>query len=715
MSEQALVRASPTSHWVPRQRTALHRAAMVGDAETLSALIQGGCALDLQDRDGNTALHEASWHGFSPCVKLLVKAGADVNVRNKAGNIALHLASQNAHVPSTRLLLLGGSSVNAKNNVGETCLHVAARYDNRDVVKILITSLCVLSEKNQRGDTALHIAATLNHKKTVQLLLAAGIDANLRNNAGRTALDKARDNDHNELAVLLAKAPQVHCFLRRRTVKRQRERQRSQSACRVETEPNQVAVVEQGSSSATEDVLGNEQPEQSKDFKTHLQNKVTSPICHDKTRKREEKDKIWVEKKAKNHDKKQLSFEDSDKVDVQFGGSYQIYTLFRDKDGNVKQSPAHGCHCKPLLKKLERELQSTQEEMRLQILNIQQEVNNRMAQMERCSRKQIKVAYMINQATVAAERRHVMYRMKQQAAQGLYYLQDLLFCLGCDVLLCVSEQAAVRGGMKRWCMSQLQTRDAPITPTNAPYSKLVHSPSAGQSCGGSDLESVPLLSVLSGDSSSSLATYVNIAPSWSSCSLGSEQSSGNYFEMMTDRSPDDYENSSLFPPFGSHGWLSSVSPLRPPVEVQDSGSSAVVTVKGEGFMSSSLTSSDITPRWVPPQGPRRQELVRVGHYQDRTMEVYKDHPPAESTCPLERSDLHAVEVTQRFFETVSTQLELWYERKILEVERQTEVQAQKDKQELLKQISTLEAELQSLRTNESTDCTTQDQSAELEN
>ncbi len=58
------------------------------------------------------------------------------------------------------------------------------------------------------------------------------------------------------------------------------------------------------------------------------------------------------------------------------------------------------------------------------------------------------------------------------------------------------------------------------------------------------------------------------------------------------------------------------------------------------------------------------------------------------------------QVTQRFFETVSTQLERWYERKILEVEQQTELRAQQDRKELLQRISVLEEELQRLKTNE---------------
>ena len=62
--------------------------------------------------------------------------------------------------------------------------------------------------------------------------------------------------------------------------------------------------------------------------------------------------------------------------------------------------------------------------------------------------------------------------------------------------------------------------------------------------------------------------------------------------------------------------------------------------------------------------------------------------------------LPSCKVTQRFFETVSTQLEHWYKRKIVEVEQQTELRAQMDRKELLLRINTLEEELQRLKINE---------------
>lgn len=95
-------------------------------------------------------------------------------------------------------------------------------------------------------------------------------------------------------------------------------------------------------------------------------------------------------------------------------------------------------------------------------------------------------------------------------------------------------------------MSQLKDVDINI-PAKAQYYKLLPSPSVEQSVADADLESLPLLSVVSGDSSTSLATYINILPSKSTYSLGDpeqeQMGNGTYFEMKVDRSPGMSKNS----------------------------------------------------------------------------------------------------------------------------------------------------------------------------
>lgn len=76
-------------------------------------------------------------------------------------------------------------------------------------------------------------------------------------------------------------------------------------------------------------------------------------------------------------------------------------------------------------------------------------------------------------------------------------------------------------------------------------------------------------------------------------------------------------------------------------------------------------------------------------------------PPAagsEQTAPHLRDTSQALEITQYFFEAVSTQMEKWYERKIEEARSQASQKAQQDKATLKEHIKSLEEELAKLRT-----------------
>ncbi|XP_044023319.1 ankyrin repeat domain-containing protein 6-like isoform X2 [Siniperca chuatsi] len=467
--------------------------------------------------------------------------------------------------------------------------------------------------------------------------------------------------------------------MRGRTIRKQRERltaeRRNQSVTKVEILPNKdsSSVVEETPSSEqmesrTAVKVGPHQQQKQKQQQHYHKTTISSPYSYHKRRRVKEQTLNEDDlRKGKNdfHIKKDPLCDGEDSS-AQNEKPYQLYTLYRDKDGNIRQAPGNGCHCKPLLKKLEGQLKATNKEMRLHILNIHEQVNSRLSKMDRRNRH-----------------RQVSHELK------------------------------------RWCiMSQLKDMDV-HNPVKAQYYKLLPSPSVEQSVADADLESLPLLSVVSGDSSTSLATYVNILPSKSTYSLGGpeeeQMGSGTYFEKKVDRSPDDFENTALFPLPADHTsglLLGSVDPRWQPPGVQDNPIAAVEPLCGECFSSSSQPSiSDHGPRLIQHQKQSYDRQCRK-HFAElmssymraevhaegtRTLEFDR---PTEPTLSQEKNNLHAMEVTQRFFEAVSTQFECWYERKIVEVEQQTELRAQQDRKELLQRISTLERELQMLKTNE---------------
>ncbi|XP_021323060.1 ankyrin repeat domain-containing protein 6 isoform X2 [Danio rerio] len=679
-------------------QTALHRAAVVGNRDAVSALIHGGCALDLQDKEGNTALHEVSWHGFSACVKLLVKAGADVNLKNKVGNSPLHLACQNGHSQTAQVLLLGGCMPDSKNNAGETCLHFAARYNHLAIIKMLLGSFCSVTEKNQTGDTALHVAAALNHKKAVSLLLEAGADANIKNNTGQTALDKARDNNNRELAILLAKSNQVQRYARGKTVRKRRDVSRAQR--KTQSLPRVHKPRKKDDSEAAEDSINSDQA-----FQRIQPEHRAATLSPDNRRKNTSPGRTPVllrEYDLYERGVKPSSLSSPDQHQTP-AKAFQLYTLYRDTDGQIKQAPAKDCHCKPIIKALEKKLKATEMEMRTEIHTIQEEINCRLGRIEQKNKHQIKVLEKLTQERVSAERMECHYRINQRATLERMEGQR--------------KQAAASNAVKSWCMSKIEDLEVRMPETQ--YYKLLRSPSAD-----SELEGLPLLSLVSEESSSSLATYVNVLPTpgASHKSLEFEDTLGKrYLKIKQNGSSDDYHNITA-QPMVKHKPLSrslATADLQwQRSELQEAEISKHRSDKGHELCDSSTSSSRSTSSktFNDSDSISRSAWKHSKHLKDRikahraqtqqsttvnTLEVFSQRP-AEATFTQERANLHAVEVTQRFFETVSTQLERWYERKILETQRSAEHKALQDRSRLMEKISSLEEELRRLRTDHST-------------
>uniref|UniRef100_A0A8C7D9K5 Ankyrin repeat domain 6b n=1 Tax=Oncorhynchus kisutch TaxID=8019 RepID=A0A8C7D9K5_ONCKI len=582
------------------EQTALHRAAVVGNSDVISALIQEGCALDRQDKDGNTALHEVSWHGFSQSVKLLVKAGANVHSKNKAGNTALHLACQNGHAQSSKVLLLGGSRPDSKNHVGDTCLHVAARYNHVSMLRILLGAFCSVGEKNQAGDTPLHVAAALNHKKTVRLLLEAGTESSIRNNAGQTALDQARDHNNPDIALLLTKAPQVSTGLPSLSdlVARKHE------------------VVEASAGKSTNRKL------------------KEKPSLSDPLRRRENK-----------HGKKRRG---------QLRGSspqppphnykaYQLYTLYRGKDGKIMQAPINGCRCEPLIIKLENQLEATKEEMKTEIHTVQDLMNNKMGQLDRKNKHQIRALDKMTVERVSAERTECQHRIDQRAMQERQEGEK--------------RQASVVSELRNWCLAKLQNIEVRVTgdPRNA---KLRQSSSMAEG-----------LCISSPTAAKSLSPSPQVV-------------------RPKERS------------------LCSTDPRRPYQGLQDMALLDLAPSRGGNNQRASSLSPATERRCSTRQDKdcdrergRDKGKHHKRHSQGRTKAKGASVGQAEGTQTLGRENMHALEVTQYFFEAVSTQMEHWYERKIQEARWQADQRAQADRAALVERITYLEDELRTLRTN----------------
>ncbi|NXF92421.1 ANKR6 protein, partial [Eubucco bourcierii] len=639
-------------------QTALHRAAVVGNTDVIATLIQEGCALDRQDKDGNTALHEACWHGFSQSAKVLVKAGANVLAKNKAGNTPLHLACQNSHSQSTRVLLLGGSRADLKNNAGDTCLHVAARYNHLPIIRVLLSAFCSVHEKNQAGDTALHVAAALNHKKVVKLLLEAGADASVVNNAGQTPLEVARQHNNPEVALLLTKASQVSRFNRGRSLRKKRERLKEER--RAQSVPRDEVVQSKGSVSAADDTPSSDQPPQQKSDPKDEHHSTSPDPKGKRSKKKKPKEKVsahsdpispadqqTLPRPQQNLPKRRTKHHCSSPPPPHEVRAYQLYTLYRGKDGKVMQAPINGCRCEPLINKLENQLEATVEEIKAEFGTVQDKMNVKLGQMESKTQHQLRVLDKLMAERLSAERAECLQRLQQHAelekSQG------------------EKRQISLVDELKTWCMLKIQNLELK----------------------------------LSGDSRSSRPKSTLSTCTEQQLIVGRAASSSAPAQDV--RPKDKAVGSSTF--HRCQQELSSSEPLGSKlrhVKVQAALQPLTEPAKTEPQSSCFINKGTQTKKSSKSGQSRHKALHHAGAHQGQEQQpsaLPAGQPPAPA-----RDTSQALEITQYFFEAVSTQMEKWYERKIEEARCQANQKAQQDKAALKEHIKSLEEELSKLRT-----------------
>uniref|UniRef100_A0A670I5Y0 Ankyrin repeat domain 6 n=1 Tax=Podarcis muralis TaxID=64176 RepID=A0A670I5Y0_PODMU len=604
-------------------QTALHRATVVGNTDVIAALIHEGCALDRQDKDGNTALHEASWHGFSQSAKLLVKAGANVLARNKAGNTPLHLACQNSHSESVRVLLLGGSRADIKNNAGDTCLHVAARYNHLPIIRVLLSAFCSVHEKNQAGDTALHVAAALNHKKVVKLLLEAGADGTVINNAGQTPLEVAREHDNPEVALLLTKAPQ-------------------------------------GSASAADDTHSSDQALQGRgDMKEEAQLPL-SELRGRKNKKKKPREKVLALSEPTSPADQQVPPNPQQNLPKRKSKrrcaspppphefrAYQLYTLYRGKNGKIMQAPINGCRCEPLIDKVENQLAAAVEEIKAELVTAQDKMNSKLGQMENKTQHQLRVLDKLMAERLSAERTECLHRLQEHAELERHEGEK--------------RQISLVGELKAWCMLKIQNLELKLS---------------------GDSRSSRPKSTLS--TCESLQQLVGAGPTPTAVSpqVVRPKDKASFSRLKQELPPSEYSGSKL-----RHAKVQTVS--KTPTEFTKTEAE-----RGGCFID---------------KGTQTKRSGRSGQLKHRPQQHAGTHsaeqlppPPAVSggkeVSPQLAGTSQALEITQYFFEAVSSQMEKWYERKIEEARSQADQRAQEDKALLKEHIKSLEEELYKLRT-----------------
>eukprot|EP01052_Picozoa_sp_SAG31_P022317 SAG31_NODE_1771_length_7309_cov_4.269626_2_plen_1153_part_00 len=211
----------------PAQDNVLHLACLGGHVETVKMLLpksrhselaagNTGFGWPLRDRingAGWSPLHLAVMTGQRPenqqCVRLLLDRGANANLVNYDGWTAMLLAASRGMDHILESLIKAGASQDTTRDLGETALHLAALGGEPECVNLLICSDSDSSGSAARrvdaeGNLPLHQAAFSGCAASIRLLLEA--DSSLVDNtncAGDTPLHVAAARGHVEATIEL--------------------------------------------------------------------------------------------------------------------------------------------------------------------------------------------------------------------------------------------------------------------------------------------------------------------------------------------------------------------------------------------------------------------------------------------------------------------------------------------------------------------------------
>ena len=177
-----LVAFCATTLWAAAAMDApVAEAAARGDLESVRSLLRDGADVNAAQGDGMTALHWAALRGDAEMVSVLVYAGANVASTTRLGAYTpLHLASRDGRAEAVTLLIEAGSDPDATTTTGVTPLHFAAAGgDVPTLTSLLEAGVEVDARENSNGQTPLIFAAAAGRLDAVQALIAHGADVSI--------------------------------------------------------------------------------------------------------------------------------------------------------------------------------------------------------------------------------------------------------------------------------------------------------------------------------------------------------------------------------------------------------------------------------------------------------------------------------------------------------------------------------------------------------
>ncbi|XP_058111709.1 uncharacterized protein LOC131255029 [Magnolia sinica] len=198
----------------------LHEAALMGDVDSLSTLLEGNAnILDGAADFAETPLHIAALFDHVEFAKIILRRKLELTrVLDSERSSSLHLASAKGHVEMVKeLLALDADMCLVRDKHGRIPLHVAALNGHEEVVKVLVNKKRAATRVlTSQREPILHLCVNHNRFDSVKWLLDCVQDGK------DNEFVKMKDDEHNTILHLAVAKKHIKLteFLVRKTVMR---------------------------------------------------------------------------------------------------------------------------------------------------------------------------------------------------------------------------------------------------------------------------------------------------------------------------------------------------------------------------------------------------------------------------------------------------------------------------------------------------------------
>ncbi len=184
----------------------IHKAARIGDNDTLRSLLEDKPSVDARGEMGRTPLMEAASRSYLHCMQTLKEFGADELAIDGSGRNVLHMAVS-AEQPKAVSWLIAAYPPTAPDVPGKKSSRLAWATE---AITGSRSSKILQEASDGNGSRPLHIAAKHGLVDMVSLLLDLGSDIEAKDNWARTPLiDAAMDNRLEVVNLLLSRGADV--------------------------------------------------------------------------------------------------------------------------------------------------------------------------------------------------------------------------------------------------------------------------------------------------------------------------------------------------------------------------------------------------------------------------------------------------------------------------------------------------------------------------